>query len=126
MAWFQGRAEFGPRALGARSLLADPRNASLAAVLNRDIKKREAFRPFAPAVLAEHAAEWFEDVDEESSPYMQQTALVASAEKREAIPGVLHGADGSARLLKQRLGQAHRQPPHHGFREFGALESSHR
>ena len=106
VAWFQGRAEFGPRALGARSLLADPRNASLAAVLNRNIKKREAFRPFAPAVLAEHAAEWFEDVDEESSPYMQQTALVASAEKREAIPGVLHGADGSARLQTVQRGLA--------------------
>lgn len=60
--WHQGRSEFGPRALGARSLLADPRNATLAAYLNAQVKKREAFRPFAPAVLAEEADAWFMDL----------------------------------------------------------------
>lgn len=60
--WHQGRGEFGPRALGARSLLADPRNATLAHLLNREVKQREAFRPFAPAVLAEEADNWFMDL----------------------------------------------------------------
>jgi len=60
--WHQGRSEFGPRALGSRSLLADPRNATLAAYLNAEVKKREAFRPFAPAVLAEEADDWFMDL----------------------------------------------------------------
>jgi carbamoyltransferase len=58
--WFQGRMEFGPRALGNRSLLADPRRPDTRAILNRRIKHREDFRPFAPSVLAERADEWFE------------------------------------------------------------------
>jgi carbamoyltransferase len=66
--YFKGRAEFGPRALGARSILADPRKRDMQAILNKKIKFRESFRPFAPAVLQEHAADWFEmDVP---SPYM--------------------------------------------------------
>src|ERR1043166_2831854 len=58
--WFQGRMEFGPRALGNRSILADPRRAEIKDVLNARIKRREAFRPFAPAILAEHVGDYFE------------------------------------------------------------------
>lgn len=66
--WMQGRMEFGPRALGARSILADPRSDTMQKRLNLKIKYRESFRPFAPSVLSEYAAEWFEDTD--LSPYM--------------------------------------------------------
>src|SRR4029078_1638680 len=60
VAWFQGRMEFGPRALGNRSLLADPRPPEMREILNQKVKHREDFRPFAPSVVAEHADEWFE------------------------------------------------------------------
>lgn len=66
--WFQGRMEFGPRALGARSILADARNTAMQTVMNLKIKNRESFRPFAPAVLADHAQAWFEL--KHASPYM--------------------------------------------------------
>lgn len=79
--WFDGRMEFGPRALGARSILADPRSARMQAQLNLKIKFREGFRPFAPSVLAEHVSEWFE-LDAES-PYM---LLVAPVRKERQIP----------------------------------------
>jgi carbamoyltransferase len=79
--WFQGRMEFGPRALGHRSILADPRSPDVRDRLNAQIKKREMFRPFAPAVLAERAAEWF-DMDG-ASPYMLEVAAVASAKRHE-------------------------------------------
>ena len=66
--WFQGRMEFGPRALGDRSILGDPRNAAMQKILNLKVKYRESFRPFAPSVLREDVADWFDlDVD---SPYM--------------------------------------------------------
>jgi carbamoyltransferase len=78
--WHQGRAEFGPRALGARSLLADPRNATLAQLLNSQVKKREAFRPFAPAVLAEEADKWFMDLTVNKKENYRQT--VALEERR--------------------------------------------
>ena len=73
VAWFDGRAEYGPRALGSRSLMIDPRNATLGEILNRVVKKREAFRPFAPSVLEEEAPQWFEDVPFDGSPYMSMT-----------------------------------------------------
>src|SRR5262249_57262412 len=73
--WFQGRMEFGPRALGNRSILADPRSAETQKVLNLKVKYRESFRPFAPAVRAEDVAEWF-DLDG-TSPYMLLVADVA-------------------------------------------------
>jgi carbamoyltransferase len=80
LAWFQGRMEFGPRALGARSILGDPRSPTMQSVLNLKIKYRESFRPFAPSVLREHAADWFElDVD---SPYMLLVANVAERRRR--------------------------------------------
>ena len=81
LGWFQGRMEFGPRALGARSILGDPRSPAMQSVLNLKIKFRESFRPFAPAVLREDLAEWF-DLDRDS-PYMLLVADVARARRRE-------------------------------------------
>jgi len=81
LGWFQGRMEFGPRALGARSILGDARSPSMQSVLNLKVKYRESFRPFAPSVLREDVAEWFElDVD---SPYM---LLVADVIERRRLP----------------------------------------
>jgi carbamoyltransferase len=91
--WFQGRMEFGPRALGGRSILADPRDPKMRDTLNMKIKFREGFRPFAPSVLREKAPEWFE-MDCES-PYMLLVAQVR--EGKRVIPSVTH-VDGSARL----------------------------
>jgi carbamoyltransferase len=79
--WFQGRMEFGPRALGGRSILGDPRNPRMQSTMNLKIKYRESFRPFAPAVLAEHASEYF-DLDR-SSPYM---LLVAPVSQPQRLP----------------------------------------
>lgn len=91
--WFQDRMEFGPRALGARSILADPRRRGMKTKVNR-VKKREAFRPFAPSVLEEKAAEYFEtDV---ASPYMLFVRNVRD-DRRKEIPSVTH-VDGTARL----------------------------
>jgi carbamoyltransferase len=92
--WFQGRMEFGPRALGNRSILADPRHAGMKDVLNRRIKHREAFRPFCPSVLAEAAGEYFDNSC--ASPFMTQAYRVKQ-DQRNRIPGVVH-ADGTARL----------------------------
>jgi carbamoyltransferase len=109
--WVQGRMEFGPRALGARSILGDPRSPSMQTTMNRKIKFRESFRPFAPAVLRESVSDWFElDVD---SPYMLLVANVAAKHRlpdmagekglgkqrtpRSTIPAVTH-VDGSARV----------------------------
>ena len=91
LGWFQGRMEFGPRALGSRSILADPRSPTMQKTLNLKIKYRESFRPFAPAVLREDVADWFE-LDEDS-PYMLLVAEVASdkrivAEEAEALFGI--------------------------------------
>ena len=90
--WYQGKMEWGPRALGNRSILADPRNVKMKDILNKKIKHRESFRPFAPCVLEEYASEYF-DVDT-ISPYM---LLVAPVKKPEKIPAVTH-VDGTARL----------------------------
>jgi carbamoyltransferase len=91
--WFQGRMEFGPRALGGRSILADPRDPKMRDTLNMKIKFREGFRPFAPSVLADKASEWFE-IDGDS-PYMLLVAQVR--EGKRVIPSVTH-VDNSARL----------------------------
>jgi carbamoyltransferase len=96
--WFQGAAEAGPRALGNRSILADPRRADVRDYINREIKHREWFRPFSPAVLAEKAAEYF--ACEGSFPYML-LAFPARPEKAEMIPGVLH-VDMTARVQTVR------------------------
>src|SRR4029077_14722528 len=93
LGWFQGRMEFGPRALGARSILADPRDPQMTAKVNNAVKFREWWRPFAPSLLAEAANEYLESsVD---SPFMALTAQV-KPEKRTVIPSVTH-VDGSAR-----------------------------
>ena len=90
--WYQGKMEWGPRALGNRSILADPRNASMKDILNEKIKHRESFRPFAPSVLEEYASDFF-DIDI-PSPYM---LMVAKVKKPEIIPAVTH-VDGTGRL----------------------------
>ncbi len=92
--WFQGRAEAGPRALGNRSILADPRPAHMKDTLNHDVKHREAFRPFAPAVLAEKVGEWFEPAH--ASPFML-LVLPIREDKRGQVPAVNH-VDGTGRL----------------------------
>lgn len=92
--WFQGRMEFGPRALGNRSILADPRKAEMKDIINERVKHREPFRPFAPAVLVERASEYFECIDE--YPFMTKVANVWPA-ARGIIPAIVH-VDGTARL----------------------------
>ncbi|WP_426314070.1 carbamoyltransferase [Methylobacterium fujisawaense] len=92
--WVQGRAEFGPRALGNRSILADPRPEGAKDALNAKVKYREAFRPFAPSILAEAGPDWFEDYAD--SPYMERT-LVWREAVRARVPAVVH-ADGTGRL----------------------------
>ncbi len=92
--WFQGRMEFGPRALGNRSILGDPRRADMKEILNAKIKRRESFRPFAPSILREHVSEWFEQDDD--VPFMMEVFLVRP-DKRKLIPATTH-ADGSGRL----------------------------
>jgi carbamoyltransferase len=132
--WFQGRMEFGPRALGARSILADPRDPAMQARINLKIKFREGFRPFAPSVLDDRAADYFDLGDE--SPYMLMVAPVkeerrlpipAATEKwgidllnvpRSDIPAVTH-LDYSARI---QTVSAERTPVYHALiTEFDRL-----
>jgi carbamoyltransferase len=112
--WFQGRMEFGPRALGGRSILADPRDAKMRDTLNMKIKFREGFRPFAPSVLADKNAEWFEI--ECDSPYMLLVAQVRP--DKRVIPSVTH-VDGSARIQSVTRESS---PLYYGvIEEFGKL-----
>lgn len=92
--WFSGRAEFGPRALGARSIIADPRNDKAKELLNLKIKRRESFRPFAPSILKEHVAEYFTKV--EDVPFMEKVFPIIPAKQKD-IPAVTH-VDGTGRL----------------------------
>jgi carbamoyltransferase len=92
--WFQGRMEWGPRALGNRSILCDPRRQDMKEILNTKIKRRESFRPFAPSILREAVAEWFEQDDD--VPFMMQV-FQFRPEKRSLLPAVCH-VDGSGRL----------------------------
>jgi len=94
MGWFQGRSEWGPRALGNRSIVADPRRPEMKEILNRRIKHREIFRPFAPSILAESVADYFEE--SHPSPFMT-LAYSVRAEKRGKIPAPTH-VDGTGRL----------------------------
>jgi carbamoyltransferase len=94
LGWFQGRCEWGPRALGNRSIVADPRRPEMKEILNRRIKHREIFRPFAPSILAESTAEYFER--SHPSPFMT-LAYSVRAEKRGKIPAPTH-VDGTGRL----------------------------
>lgn len=96
---FQGRAEFGPRALGNRSILADPRSPDMQRTLNLRIKQRESFRPFAPAVLAEHASAWF-DIDHES-PYMLFTTQVADTHLHDPEPSDADASDSEASVMER-------------------------
>ncbi|HEX7153863.1 MAG TPA: carbamoyltransferase C-terminal domain-containing protein [Thermoanaerobaculia bacterium] len=92
--WFQGRVEWGPRALGNRSIVCDPRRADMKNILNQKIKRRESFRPFAPSILREAVGDWFEtDYD---VPFMLQVYQIREA-KRAEIPAVTH-VNGSGRL----------------------------
>jgi carbamoyltransferase len=97
VAWFQGRMEFGPRALGNRSLLADPRRADMRNILNQKVKHREDFRPFAPSVMAERADEWVEVGAHSRSHEFMLFACGVKSERRDRIPAVVHH-DGSARV----------------------------
>jgi carbamoyltransferase len=94
LGWFQGRAEWGPRALGNRSIVADPRRPEMKEILNQRIKHREIFRPFAPSILAESTGEWFEK--SHPSPFMT-LAYSVRPEKRDKIPAPTH-VDGTGRL----------------------------
>jgi carbamoyltransferase len=113
--WLQGRFEMGPRALGNRSILADPRRADMRDVLNAKVKKRESFRPFAPAVLVERAAEYFE-IDQ-PDPFMTLAPRVR-ADKRAVIPAAVH-IDGTGRI---QTVQRSANPRYYGLIEaFGHL-----
>ena len=90
--WFQGKSESGHRALGNRSILADPRNPNIKNIINRTIKMREDFRPFAPSVLEKHYQEWFNT--SQPSPYMSR---IMPVKKPEQVPGITH-VDGTARI----------------------------
>jgi carbamoyltransferase len=92
--WFQGRSEWGPRALGNRSILADARNPNIKKIINSKIKRRESFRPFAPSILFEYTKEWF-DIEKEV-PYMSEVYSILK-DKRELLPGITH-IDGTGRL----------------------------
>jgi len=94
LGWYQGRAEWGPRALGNRSIVADPRRSEMKEILNQRIKHRENFRPFAPSILAERTGEWFDK--SHPSPFMT-LAYSVRPEKRDKIPAPTH-VDGTGRL----------------------------
>jgi carbamoyltransferase len=113
--WFQGRSEFGPRALGHRSILADPRQAGMKDKLNLRVKHRQAFRPFAPIVLAERAHEIFDG--DQDSPYML-IAKNVKPEWRDKIPAVVH-VDGTARV--QMVRPEHSERLYRLLKEFDAL-----
>ena len=92
--WFQGRMEWGPRALGNRSILADPRRADIREILNLKLKRRESYLPFASSILRESVNEWFESDD--NVPFMMQDFQIREP-KRHLVPAVAH-VDGSGRL----------------------------
>jgi carbamoyltransferase len=113
--WFQGRMELGPRALGNRSILADPRRVEMKDVLNARVKHREAFRPFAPSILAERTGEWFDQ--SYTSPFMVLVYDVLP-EKRALVPAVTH-VDGTGRL--QTVEEAANPRYYRLIREFELL-----
>lgn len=93
--WFQGRMEWGPRALGNRSIIADPRSKNIKDIINSKIKRRESFRPFAPSILLEEANNWFLNFNEEE-PFMSRVIEFIN-DKKDLVPGVAH-IDGTGRL----------------------------
>ncbi len=120
-AWFQGRSEFGPRALGNRSILVDPRHAEMKDKLNKRVKHRQAFRPFAPVVLAERANEIFEG--DEESPFMLLVKRVRP-EWKDKISAIVH-VDGTARVQTVRRDQNERlswkHPPMHSHASWARV-----
>jgi carbamoyltransferase len=116
--WFQGRMEFGPRALGARSILANPQNPNMRDILNARVKFREEFRPFAPAVTEAAAADYFELTG--ISPFMLMTARVRS-ERAAEIPSVTH-VNGTARV--QTVSPAHQPLFHKLITTFGEISGT--
>lgn len=106
--WFQGRMEWGPRALGNRSILGDPRRADMKDILNLKIKRRESFRPFAPSVLNSEVDAWFEE--KEDVPFMMQVYQIRK-DKHSLIPAVTH-VDGSGRLQSVNI---HTNPKYHAL-----------
>jgi len=113
--WFQGRMEFGPRALGNRSILVDPRRHDMKDILNARIKHRESFRPFAPSILAEATGDWFEQ--DYTSPFMIMV-YKTRVEQRERIPAVNH-VDDTGRL--QTVEESANPRYHRLIREFDRL-----
>lgn len=111
--WFQGRAEFGPRALGNRSIIVDPSRLDAKDLLNAKIKRRESFRPFAPSILKEATADYFEQVDD--VPFMEKVFLIRP-EKRATIPAVTH-VDGTGRL--QTVEERDNPRYYHLIKRFG-------
>jgi carbamoyltransferase len=111
--WFQGRMEWGPRALGNRSIISDPRNPDIKDLLNIKIKRRESFRPFAPSILLEEAADWFEDFNDEEL-YMSRV-LKFKKDKTKLVPGVVH-IDGTGRL--QTVKQEHNKRYYNLIKNF--------
>ena len=93
--WFQGRMEWGPRALGNRSIIADPRSKNIKDIINSKIKRRESFRPFAPSILLEEANNWFLNFSDEE-PFMSRV-IEFTNNKKKFVPGVTH-IDGTGRL----------------------------
>ena len=91
--WYQGRSEFGPRALGQRSILADPRRRDMPSKLNERIKRREGFRPFAPSVMSERASDWF---DTPTASRFMLLAVRVRDDRRAQVPAITH-VDGTAR-----------------------------
>jgi carbamoyltransferase len=115
--WFQGRMEFGQRALGNRSILADPRPLATKDVVNAAVKYREGFRPFAPAILAERVDEWFDTSHEHAAPFMEKV-LMFRDDVREKVQAVVH-VDGTGRLQSV---EAATNPRFHALvREFDRL-----
>ena len=112
--WFPGRMEFGPRALGNRSILGDARSPAMQSVMNLKIKFRESFRPFAPIVLREHVHEYFDMRPNEDSPYMLLVAPVREAKRLEPGPG----HDDAFRYSKAEL-SAFGDPGRHARRSLG-------
>ena len=108
--WYQGKMEWGPRALGCRSILADTRKAEMKDILNEKIKHRESFRPFAPSILEDYASDYFE-IDR-PSPYM---LMVTNVKKPDQIPAVTH-VDGTGRL--QTVNQKSNPIYYHLINEF--------
>jgi len=113
--WFQGRTEWGPRALGNRSIIANPCRKDMKEILNTKIKKREPFRPFAPSVIEEAVGDYFEE--NYPAPFMEKVYVI-KPEKRKIIPAVTH-VDGTGRL--QSVGPQNNPLYYKLIKEFGKL-----